>query len=90
MGSVPRCQGTARDHCCWVDGEVCRFLVIDGDTIACGLRLRLGSWAAVHADAGYLAHVRPTWDEIGMADCGDWQPPPGEACGACGILGERR
>jgi hypothetical protein len=78
------------EHCCWVDGEVCRFLEIDtmpDRHWVCGLRRRLGSWEAVHVDPGYLEHVKPAWQRTeAITDCGDW-PGPGVICGTCGVTG---
>jgi hypothetical protein len=53
----------------------------------CGLRRRLGSWAKVHADPGYLEHVKPAWQRIGISDCGDW-PAKGQTCATCGVIGD--
>lgn len=65
------------DHCCWVEGEPCQHLVVDGPTgrrFACGLRTELGSWALVHADPRYLAHPKPEWVRLGtVGDCGEWE-----------------
>lgn len=77
------------EHCCWVRGEPCQFLRENegGRRWACGLRLELGSWEAVHADSRYLAEIRPAWDEVGAPDdCGDF-PGPGRHCGTCGEEG---
>jgi hypothetical protein len=69
---------------------VCRFLeegTVDGRRWACGLRRELGDWDKVHADSRYLEDVKPILEGIGVAvDCGDW-PPPGKACGTCGVTG---
>lgn len=79
-----KCTGTAEgDHCCYVNGERCRYLVenVDGRRYACGLRVELGSWDAVHADSGYQEHVQSVWDSLGLGyTCGSWKPQPGEAC----------
>jgi hypothetical protein len=72
------------DHCCWVEGVRCPFLVenVDGRRYACGLRNELGSWEAVHADPGYQELVQPVWDRVGITSCGDWQPDEGVCCRA--------
>jgi hypothetical protein len=79
-----KCTGTAEDdHCCYVAGERCRYLVenVDGRRFACSLRLHLGSWEAVHADPRYRKHVQVVWDALGLGyTCGSWVPQPGEAC----------
>jgi hypothetical protein len=83
------CSGVSEDHCCYVDGQACPFLeehTVPGRRWVCGLRRRLGSWTAVHADPGYQEHVRPVWDRLGIVDCGDW-PAPGETCGECLVTG---
>ena len=82
----PPCGGTADNHCCWVDGVECPFVVKRGELVRCGLRERYGSWDAVHRSPEYLARIRPYWDRIGMEDCGDW-PAPGRECGTCGVSG---
>lgn len=77
------------DHCCWLGGSECRYLEkeVDGHPYSCALRRELGSWDAVHADARYLAHVRPFWDGFAPhLDCGTW-PPPGETCATCNAVG---
>lgn len=77
-------RGTADgDHCCYVRGEVCRYLEVNkgpGREFVCSLRRDLGSWAAVHADPGYQEHVQSVWDEVGISSCGEWQPGPGQCC----------
>lgn len=71
-------------HCCYVAGEVCRFLeknTVTGRVYACGLRRKLGSWDAVHADPGYRKYVQPVWDIHGIIkSCGDFRPDGGESC----------
>jgi hypothetical protein len=87
---VGLCSGlTVGDHCCWVDGEPCRFLetgTVPGRHWVCGLRRELGSWAKVHTDPRYLEHVKPVWRRVGISDCGDW-PAVGEECATCGVSG---
>jgi hypothetical protein len=69
------------DHCCHVGGVRCPHLRDDvpGRRWACGLRLELGSWESVHADARY-APIQAAWDLCGITSCGAWQPAPGECC----------
>ena len=64
-------RGSRGDHCCYVAGKVCRFLV-DGEMPRCGLKMELGDWEKVHNDPRYLEHVRPNWDEAGVSDCGEF------------------
>lgn len=82
------CDGLSGDHCCHLGtAGVCTFLeegTVPGRRWACGLRRELGDWQAVHADARYLADVRPKLDAIGVTNCGDW-PPPGMTCATCGV-----
>lgn len=79
-------RGTASgDHCCYVAGEVCRFLVDNkreegSRRFECSLRRDLGSWAAVHENPEYREHVQKVWDEVGIESCGAWQPEPGMCC----------
>lgn len=78
-------RGTANgDHCCYLEGKVCPFLRDNGTPgpgrFRCGLREDLGSWEAVHADAGYQKIVQPVWDRVGIESCGAWQPAPGRCC----------
>jgi len=63
-------RGDNGDHCCYVAGEVCRFLTHVKDQPRCSLRLELGDWDAVHRDPRYLEFVRPAWDRCGASDCG--------------------
>lgn len=56
--TMPQCVGRGgytTGHCCYLAGKVCGFLVENqgGRRYACGLRLELGSWAAVNADPRY-------------------------------------
>jgi hypothetical protein len=54
---------------------ICEFLETDtvfGRHWVCGLRRRLGSWDAVHADSGYIENVHAVWELTGTADCGDF------------------
>jgi hypothetical protein len=66
-------------HCCWVHGEVCRFLLEnhEGRRFACGLRVELGDWDKVHADPRYRPIALVFVDE-GL--CGDWQPQANVCC----------
>lgn len=72
------CNGAGDEngsHCCWVDGVQCPHLQVDGPTgrkYACGLFVKHGNWDAVHTDPAYLETPKPTWERIGMVDCGHW------------------
>lgn len=83
--SKARCEGRTEDHCCFIDGEACRYLDrVDGQW-RCSLRRMLESWDMVHESPGYRQHVKPTMDRIGV-QCGDY-PPPGKRCAVCGVTG---
>lgn len=89
---MPRCSGNTADHCCYVDGGVCRFLeenTVAGRRWVCGLLRQLGSWKAVHESAEYQKHVQPMWDRLGGDSCGDY-PGPGRTCATCGIKGKSK
>lgn len=80
-GSVCTGRGTLDgDHCCYVAGEVCRYLTRVDERWRCGLMLKLGSWEKVHAHRGYQRYVQAEWDKVGIVSCGSWQPGPGECC----------
>lgn len=75
-------RGDSRgDHCCYVGGEVCEYLIEnhEGRRFACGLRAELGSWEAVHDDARY-APIALIFNEAGVSLCGEWQPNPTQCC----------
>lgn len=80
------CNGTSKDHCCWVGKQgICPHLIVQNDEISCGLLNELGTWEAVYADPRYLADVQHVWDKIAPGKgCGDW-PLPGTTCNACGV-----
>lgn len=78
---MSECHGNGEDHCCYVNGQVCPFLVENamGRRWACGLRIELGSWDEVHRDPRYLEKVKPVWTRFNVDDCGDWQAE-GQCC----------
>jgi len=81
---MARCQGTPEQHCCWIDGLECPFLVKTA-TIDCGLRSELKTWPAVYLDTRYQQIVQPTFDRLAPGKgCGDW---PLDTCAACGVKG---
>jgi len=72
------CHGNGRDHCCYVNGQPCKFLVENATPErrwSCSLFVELGDWDAVHKDERYLSDVRPDWVAAGTPDCGDWVGP---------------
>lgn len=87
---MPICDGKNKEHCCWVNGNVCRFLRDDGPEAerqwVCTLREELNNWNRVHRDQRYLEHVKPHWERAGVDDCGDY-PSRGITCGTCGLVG---
>ena len=76
------CHGNREDHCCYVNGEACRFLVenVNGRRWACGLYVKYGSWEGVHADPGYQEYVQSYWDQVGIESCGAWGPGSDQCC----------
>ncbi len=82
MATTNLCTGRGDadgDHCCWIHGTVCEFLIEnhDGRRFACGLRVELGSWLKVHADPRY-ADLAIHFADSGL--CGDWNPNPTQCC----------
>jgi len=71
------CLGNTKDSCCYIEGELCRFLRDDGVSASrrwvCTLREEHGNWSDVHNDERYITQVRPHWIERGIADCGDYK-----------------
>lgn len=75
---MSKCHGNGSDHCCYVNGVKCPYLVEDSAgprRWSCGLYVELGDWDLVHADQRYLNDVRPHWLQSGTPDCGDWIGP---------------
>lgn len=85
------CLGNTVNSCCYVEGELCRFLRDDGVLASrrwiCTLREQLGSWEEVHNHEGYKEHIQPVWERLGVSNCGEY-PRKGEICGECGKEGE--
>jgi len=83
-----KCLGRNLDeHCCWVDGKVCKFLEENaepGFRWSCGLRRELGSWDAVIKDPRYVSGILPLHRAEGM-NCRDW--PKKSAGGPCKLCG---
>lgn len=67
------------DHCCYVHGKVCDFLIAGSDDhrFACALRTELGSWKKVHTDPRY-APLAIHFADSGL--CGDWEPVANQCC----------
>lgn len=84
---MPRCdgRGDGGDHCCYIEGSVCEFLVTRDGTPRCGLLLALGSWDRVHDDPRWkAAPIGRVMDrEYPGYGCGDWpQNIPADMTGA--------
>ena len=73
-------SGDNGNHCCYVDGEVCRFLTYVENVPRCSLRLELGSWDKVHKDMRYLTHIQPVWDRVGIESCGSFGRDTKQCC----------
>lgn len=82
------CQATPEAHCCWIDGELCRFFDLNADpsTVGfegyCTLRTELGNWRRVHRDLRYNEVRVALRARAVTVDCGDWTPPG--VCRSCG------
>lgn len=80
----PACDGMGNcfgDHCCYVNGAPCPFLLIDDPALAprkyaCGLVHELGNWQRVEKDPRYLQQVKPHWDASGTIPCKDYPGDP--------------
>lgn len=87
------CCGNAENHCCYVKGSACPFLIenyVDETGYfrrwACELRAEHGNWDDVLADPRYVELQSWAWAE-GL-NCRDW--PDGEGvnrgvCEECGV-----
>lgn len=87
------CLGNGEDHCCYIKGAECRFLIRNYTDEtgyyrkwACSLRAELGDWDKVLADPRWIEHVQNSWKH-GL-NCKDW--PDGEGvnrgvCENCGV-----
>jgi len=87
------CLGNGNDHCCWIKGKECKFIIRNYTDEnghfrkwACSLRAELGDWDKVLADPRWKAEVEGSW--VSGLNCRDW--PDGEGpnkgtCEECGI-----
>ena len=88
-----KCLGRNLDeHCCWVNGKVCKFLEENtekGFRWTCGLLRQLGNWDAVLSDERYKESVEPYYWEraerigVPVSSCRDY-PSGKESCTHCG------
>ena len=84
---MPSCRGTVDNHCCWLKGVECPYLIRqrDGVRVSCMLRAELGDWEKVHNDPRYKLLISPHVHEVTGADCGDWPDlEKGHFCRICG------
>lgn len=96
---VPFCSGNDQEHCCWIDGVECEFLVENDPRVtrrwACGLFLQLLDqfpnktpewiWGKVQAHPGY-ARIGDYLQQKGQDHCGNWRgykSPDGSVRGQC-------
>ena len=88
------CLGNGNDHCCYIRGEPCPFLIFEyvDETghfrkWACGLRAKYGNWDAVLADPEYQKVTDGAWH--GDLNCRDWpdalEGPNRGSCKECGV-----
>lgn len=86
------CHGNGPDHCCYIRGKPCQFLIenhVDETgqlrKWACGLRAELGDWNKVLNDPRYIEHVAGSWrDGINCRDWPDGDGVNGDYCNKCG------
>ena len=72
------CYGTLDDHCCYLKGTPCPFIITDHvDDVgrlrkwACSLRAEYGNWDDVIASDRYNEVVAPVFQPMGI-NCRDW------------------
>lgn len=82
--------GTADKHCCWFQGEECVFVEPsnrENYKWQCALKVKYGTWEAVHESPEYLESIKPKMLDVGYScNCGDW-PIAGVSCNDCGEVG---
>lgn len=89
------CKGMSQDHCCYLNGKVCKYLKENsaGRRWSCGLFEQYGSWENVYLSQEYQTDLVPEWItycatfDKPYTRCGDW-PTQGEVCTVCGEVGE--
>lgn len=60
-------RGDSGDHCCYIEGEVCQFLDVSGDTPRCTIWVEMDSPKWKKAPVGkWFAKVHPGFN------CHDW------------------
>lgn len=82
------CLGNGNDHCCWIGGKECQFIIRDYTDEtghhrkwACSLRAELGNWDAVMADSRWIENVKGSW--VDGLNCRDWPDGTGPNRGVC-------
>lgn len=77
-------RGDSGDHCCYIGGEVCRFLFTDrGGTPRCTLH---DQWGSLNENPEWVAAPVGQWFAANYQgfDCGDWpQNIPNVRGGLC-------
>ena len=76
------CSGNGNDHCCYIKGKPCRFLITNYTDEtghfrkwACGLRAELGDWDTVLVDPRYKKLIaEKSWHPD--VNCRDWPDGP--------------
>lgn len=82
------CTGNHTDHCCYINGQVCRFLeknTVPGRVFACGLMRKLGNWDAVLDSREYQEHIEPHFGPKGIncREYPDTNAPSRQWCDLC-------
>lgn len=88
------CLGNGNDHCCYVRGKPCKFIITNYTDEtghfrkwACSLRAELGDWDKVLADPRWIAECKGAWTS-GL-NCRDWpdaeEGPNRGVCKECGV-----
>jgi hypothetical protein len=86
------CLGNGEDHCCYIKGKPCPFLIFDyiDETghfrkWACSLRAKYGNWDDVLADPEYQRATEGAWAP--GVNCRDWPDGEGWNAGPCSKCG---
>jgi hypothetical protein len=83
------CLGNADDHCCYIKGEACPYMIRDYTDEnghfrkwACFLRAELGDWDKVLEDPRYRDLIEAGSWQPGL-NCRDWPDGDGPNRGVC-------
>jgi len=88
------CLGNGNDHCCYVRGKPCKFIITNYTDEtghfrkwACKLRAELGDWDKVLTDPRWVEECQGAWTN-GL-NCRDWpdapEGPNRGVCKECGV-----